>query len=549
MTPPTMDIRRYRLLRQQQREQQQQRESCQALPPLPPASSPTTSSSTTQFEVVASAQQSRRAMKLPRMMVPGRKSKQHKGHIKSTGGDEIEVQSLINKRISSDQLYDDDSMDDYSNDRSQSSTATATPTNPTTAYSLFPFNLLKFVARSPRLSFVSLIVSSISILIAVIFVYRITLYTLALRLMSIPPGLYSRDGHLYVGKDTRFFIKGVSWFGMEEDHRVPRGLDKVSIDNVFAFLKEHRFNAIRLPMSLQNLKHNSGPGSSAVSTFLNPELKSLHYIDVIRVIVRKAAEHNILVLLDMHRLQNDFVQSEGVWYNDKSSEQTLEKMWLMVAKEFSEEWNIVGVDLYNEPWNATWTNDPLERDNWKHMAESLGNKIHEICPSWLLFVEGVGSRAGSVSSGCFWSENLHAMQETPPQFKIANKVVLSPHVYGPSVFMQEYFKSSNFTDDMPEIWDDHFGAADIKTGFATVIGEWGGTFKGIDASWQKKFYAYIMKKELSFFYWCLNPESGDTGGLLLHDWQTPETAKLNLLASAPSSSVDKYKAHFMLLRG
>jgi hypothetical protein len=32
------------------------------------------------------------------------------------------------------------------------------------------------------------------------------------------------------------------------------------------------------------------------------------------------------------------------------------------------------------------------------------------------------------------------------------------------------------------------------------------------------------------FFWCLNPDSGDTGGLLADDWITPDITKLNLLA-------------------
>ena len=32
------------------------------------------------------------------------------------------------------------------------------------------------------------------------------------------------------------------------------------------------------------------------------------------------------------------------------------------------------------------------------------------------------------------------------------------------------------------------------------------------------------------FYWCLNPNSGDTGGLLGDDWTTPDEGKLALLA-------------------
>jgi hypothetical protein len=40
------------------------------------------------------------------------------------------------------------------------------------------------------------------------------------------------------------------------------------------------------------------------------------------------------------------------------------------------------------------------------------------------------------------------------------------------------------------------------------------------------------------FYWCINPDSGDTGGLLAGDWKTPEAAKLKLInvaCPAPST--------------
>jgi len=46
------------------------------------------------------------------------------------------------------------------------------------------------------------------------------------------------------------------------------------------------------------------------------------------------------------------------------------------------------------------------------------------------------------------------------------------------------------------------------------------------------------------FVWCLNPNSGDTGGLLLNDWVTPDTAKLSVLANLvanPTNVLDAIK--------
>jgi endoglucanase len=88
---------------------------------------------------------------------------------------------------------------------------------------------------------------------------------------------------------------------------------------------------------------------------------------------------------------------------------------------------------------------------------------------------------------------------------------------------------------MPAIWEDHFGFVQ-STGSAFVIGEWGGPFSGKDQVWMSALSAYLKSKDATDqFFWCLNPNSGDTGGLLADDWATPQTGKLNLLADLVSS--------------
>lgn len=60
-------------------------------------------------------------------------------------------------------------------------------------------------------------------------------------------------------------------------------------------------------------------------------------------------------------------------------------------------------------------------------------------------------------------------------------------------------------------------------------------YTGKDRQWQDAFARYIHERGLGFFYWCLNPNSEDTGGLLRSDWKGREQAKLQLLGAAPSS--------------
>lgn len=89
---------------------------------------------------------------------------------------------------------------------------------------------------------------------------------------------------------------------------------------------------------------------------------------------------------------------------------------------------------------------------------------------------------------------------------------------------------------MPSIWDTHFGNAIEFTESAIIIGEWGGTLAGKDAAWQAGFVKYLKKKGFGFFYWCLNPESKDTGGLMVN-WRTPDRKKLAVLESFRGTAV------------
>ena len=64
------------------------------------------------------------------------------------------------------------------------------------------------------------------------------------------------------------------------------------------------------------------------------------------------------------------------------------------------------------------------------------------------------------------------------------------------------------------------------------MGEFGGRSVGTDKEgiWQKALFSYLRENNISYIYWTINPDSGDTGGLLLDDWQSIDKAKQALLA-------------------
>jgi hypothetical protein len=82
-----------------------------------------------------------------------------------------------------------------------------------------------------------------------------------------------------------------------------------------------------------------------------------------------------------------------------------------------------------------------------------------------------------------------------------------------------------------------FLALDVKDA-AICIGEWGGwagAGKGgvRDQTWQNAFAEYLATNDIKTnFYWAVNNNSVDTGGLLEKDWKTPVAAKLEIVRKA-----------------
>lgn len=143
-------------------------------------------------------------------------------------------------------------------------------------------------------------------------------------------------------------------------------------------------------------------------------------------------------------------------------------------------------------------------------------------------------------------ENLMGVRKYPVRLP-KEKIVYSPHVYGPSVYMMAYFKSPDFPRNMPSIWEAHFGYLK-KFNYTIVIGEWGGTYAGLDRVWQDKFSKWLVKNNIyDFFYWCLNPESKDTRGIFLNDWKTVNWEKMRVIYRIIEALNPEFKEPFYII--
>jgi len=337
----------------------------------------------------------------------------------------------------------------------------------------------------------------------------------------------SEGGSLQVNK-LPFVLKGASWFGFETSNNVVHGLWARDYKDLLKFLASNGFNAVRLPF-WTGLILNDGKPTSINFYQMNADLVDLSSLQVLDKIIKAAADFGLLVMLDLHSFGPGTFMQDGLWYDATHPESEALKVWDTLITRYKNQWNVVAFDLKNEPWGTTWGG--AATTDWHAAAERIGNHILSTPGGerFLIFVEGTNT-SPPCAQNCFWGENLQGVSTAPVELSNSKKLVYSPHCYGPSVSTQPYFQDPAFPANMPPIWDTHWGFLSAKTGQATVLGEWGGPMEGANGKWMDAFVSYLVKnKTPSQFFWCLNPDSGDTGGLLLDDWKTPSTPKLDLL--------------------
>jgi endoglucanase len=210
------------------------------------------------------------------------------------------------------------------------------------------------------------------------------------------------------------------------------------------------------------------------------------------------------------------------------------KSWTMLADRYKSQPNVIGADLKNEPHGkASWGTGDRATD-WRLAAERAGNAIGAVNPNWLIVVAGVERNVPGQKLRHWMGGNLEGVRKFPVRLKQRNKLIYSPHEYGAGVYAQPWFKDPTFPRNLTSRWETGFYYI-ARQGIAPIlIGEFGGRQvdeTSTEGRWQRKLVGFIDRERLSFAYWSLNPDSQDTGGILLDDWQTVDPNKQQLLSS------------------
>jgi len=348
---------------------------------------------------------------------------------------------------------------------------------------------------------------------------------------EIRPPLATRGAEIVDRAGRPVILRGVSWFGMETETHVPHGLWARDYRELLAQIRATGFNLIRLPFSVNAVRSASVSGID-FSRGGNAALQGLPPLEVLDRIVAEADRLGLLVLLDCHRL--DDTKIPELWYDEAFSEQDWLDCWRLMARRYGRAANVIGADIKNEPHGAaSWgTGDP--KTDFRLAAERCGDAIHAVAPHWLIVVEGVEKNVpGQQLPGHWWGGNLEGVRKFPVRLAQADRVVYSPHEYGPGVHQAEWFRDPAYPANLAGRWEQGFYFI-VRDKLAPVlVGEFGGRETGTDTPegvWQRAFVEFLRDKQLGFVYWSWNPNSGDTGGLVGDDWLTLVKPKRELLA-------------------
>jgi aryl-phospho-beta-D-glucosidase BglC (GH1 family) len=261
-------------------------------------------------------------------------------------------------------------------------------------------------------------------------------------------------------------------------------------------IKQLGFNCIRLPVVPQTLNDNDPQGR-------DPYLKNTESVRIqgsftaLKAVIKACSDAGLYVLLDLHSCSNyvgwrkgrldarpPWVDANRENYDFKREDcscaatnnpSTVTRIqaydqtkWLADLKTLAGLGasigvdNVMGIDIYNEPWDYSW-------DEWKSLIDQAYGAISPVNSHILIFAQGVGGSNGNQDgtpdtknetphgvNPPNWGENLFEAGANPPTMP-KSKLVFSPHCYGPSVCTQPFFADLDAQPECAGLIEDAFG--------------------------------------------------------------------------------------------
>jgi aryl-phospho-beta-D-glucosidase BglC (GH1 family) len=360
--------------------------------------------------------------------------------------------------------------------------------------------------------------------------------------------LHVEGNKLLDGRGKNVRLTGVNWFGLETNNQSPHGLWARDYRSMVKQIADLGFNTIRLPWANQILR--TGATAASVNTTgvdpydttiteMNKALVGKSPLEIMDKVIEAAGEFGVKIILDNHSREPDGYMNEQVWYTDKTSEKQWIDDWVFLAKRYAGNTAVVAADLDNEPHGiASWGTGDTSTD-WNTAAEKCGNAILAVNPDWVIVVEGT-EKVGTDSY--WWGGNLSGVKTHPIKLTNMSKLMYSTHEYGPEVHDQDWFSDASFPGNLPALWASKFDFIMQQNLGHILIGEFGIKDRTADGGKAGVWFDTVLSKlgtTYSWTFWCWNPNSGDTEGILTYDWTTPVQWKIDALKPAMAPMIGK----------
>lgn len=399
--------------------------------------------------------------------------------------------------------------------------------------------------------------------------------------------LHCVGNKIYDMYGNEVWLTGANWFGFNCSENVFHGA-WYDVKETLTNIANRGIGFLRVPISTELLyswmigKPNKVSSVTAVNNppyyvcnpdFYDTESKSVkNSMEIFDIIMGYCKELGIKVMVDVHSPDaNNSGHNYPLWYGlttITAGEITTEK-WIdtlaWLADKYKNDDTILAFDIKNEPHGkrgyspntssdmAKWDNT-TDENNWKYAAERCARAILSKNPKVLIMIEGVeqypktdlgytydtpdiwgASGDASPWNGAWWGGNLRGVKDYPVDIGTLNsQIVYSPHDYGPSVYSQSWFDKDFTTQTLlDDYWYDTWAYINDQGIAPLFIGEWGGFMDGAkNQKWMTLLRDYMVNNRIHHTFWCINPNSGDTGGLLSYDWRTWDEEKYALLKPA-----------------
>ena len=331
------------------------------------------------------------------------------------------------------------------------------------------------------------------------------------------------------------------------------GLWSANLEEAINAMAERGINLLRVPISTEIVwqwSKGDFPMPNSLNGNANPNLVGLNSLEVFDRFLEVAKSEGMKVMLDFHSAKTNAVgHLKPMWYEDEITAEVFYQSWEWIAERYKNDDTMVAFDLENEPHGKPWEGAPFamwnsstDGDNWKHVAETAAKRILAIHPNILIMVEGTESTPKEGDSftsrdeddyhNNWWGGNLRGVKDHPVDLgEYQNKLVYSPHDYGPLVYEQPWFKKDFTIETLYEdVWHDNWAYIMEDDIAPLLIGEWGGFMDaGPNQKWMQAIADYILDNKIHHTFWCFNANSGDTGGLVESDFKTWDETKYALL--------------------